>query len=61
MIEIKENEEVLAEEPFDFNTKIKKNIKLKAIYKGKIEYLTLHLTLKVVVLLNLLQSIKEFH
>lgn len=28
VIEIKENEEVLAEEPFDFNTKIKKNIKL---------------------------------
>lgn len=41
VIEIKENEEVLAEEPFDFNTKIKKNIKLKAIYKGKIESITI--------------------
>lgn len=41
MIEIKENEEVLAEEPFDFNTKIKKNVKLKAIYKGKIESITI--------------------
>ena len=41
VIEIKENEEVLAEEPFDFNTKIKKNVKLKAIYKGKIESITI--------------------
>lgn len=41
VIEIKKNEEVLAEKPFDFNTKIKKNIKLKAIYKGKIESITI--------------------
>ena len=41
VIEIKENEEVLAEEPFDFNNKIKKNVKLKAIYKGKIESITI--------------------
>lgn len=41
VIEIKENEELLAKEPFDFNTKIKKNIKLKAIYKGKVESITI--------------------
>ena len=46
VIEIKENEEVLAEESFDFNTKIKKNIKLKAIYKGKIESITITLDSK---------------
>ena len=32
VVEKKENEEILAKEPFDFKTKINKNIKLKAIY-----------------------------
>ena len=32
VIGIKDGEEILAEKPFDFNTKINKNIKLKAVY-----------------------------
>ena len=41
VIDVKENEDVLAKEPFDFNTKITKNLKLKALYEGKIETITI--------------------
>ena len=37
----KEKEEVLADKPFDFNTKINKPIKLKAVYEGKVETITI--------------------
>lgn len=37
----KEKEDVLADKPFDFNTKINKDIKLKAIYEGKVETITI--------------------
>lgn len=36
----KEKEDVLADKPFDFNTKIDKAIKLKALYEGKVETIT---------------------
>ena len=41
VIDVKQNEDVLAKEPFDFNTKITKNLKLKALYEGKIETITI--------------------
>ena len=41
VIGVKEKEDVLAKEPFDFNTKITKNLKLKALYEGKIETITI--------------------
>ena len=41
VIDVKENEDVLAKEPFDFNTKITKDLKLKALYEGKIETITI--------------------
>lgn len=41
VIDVKEKEDVLAKEPFDFNTKITKNLKLKALYEGKIETITI--------------------
>ena len=41
VVGIKENEDVLADKPFDFNTKINKDIKLKALYKGKVETITI--------------------
>ena len=41
VVGIKENEDVLADKPFDFNTKINKAIKLKAIYEGKVETITI--------------------
>ena len=41
VIEVKENEDILAEKPFDFNTKVNKPIKLKAVYEGKIETITI--------------------
>lgn len=37
VVEKKENEEILAKKPFDFKTKINKNIKLKAIYDVPLE------------------------
>lgn len=37
----KENEDVLSDKPFDFNTKINKNIKLKALYEKKVETITI--------------------
>ncbi|MGM9877817.1 MAG: InlB B-repeat-containing protein [Bacilli bacterium] len=40
VIEEKGNEDVLADETFDFKTKIKKNIKLKAVYESKVETIT---------------------
>lgn len=41
VVGIKEKEDVLADKPFDFNTKINKDIKLKALYKGKVETITI--------------------
>ena len=41
VVGVKEKEEVLADKPFDFNTKINKPIKLKAIYEGKVETITI--------------------
>ena len=41
VVGIKEKEDVLADKPFDFNTKINKAIKLKAIYEGKVETITI--------------------
>ena len=38
---IKEKEDVLSDKPFDFNTKINKAIKLKALYEGKVETITI--------------------
>ena len=37
----KEKEEVLADKPFDFNTKTNMPIKLKAVYEGKVETITI--------------------
>lgn len=41
VVGIKEKEDVLADKPFDFNTKINKAIKLKAVYEGKVETITI--------------------
>ena len=41
IIEVKDNEEILSEKPFDFETKIKKNTKLKATYEGAVETITI--------------------
>lgn len=41
VIVVKEKEDALAKEPFDFNTKITKDLKLKALYEGKIETITI--------------------
>ena len=41
VVGVKEKEEVLADKPFDFNTKINKPIKLKAVYEGKVETITI--------------------
>ena len=41
VVEIKGKEDVLADKPFDFKTKINKTIKLKALYEGKIETITI--------------------
>ena len=41
VVENKGKEDVLADKPFDFNTKINKTIKLKAIYEGKVETITI--------------------
>lgn len=41
VIDVKDNEDVLAEKPFDFDTKIKKNTKLKAVYEGIVETITI--------------------
>lgn len=41
VIGVKEKEDVLAKEPFDFDTKITKDLKLKALYEGKIETITI--------------------
>ena len=35
VVGIKEKEDVLSDKPFDFNTKINKSIKLKALYEKK--------------------------
>lgn len=40
VIDVKDNEDILAEESFDFKTKIKKDIKLKAVYEGVAETVT---------------------
>lgn len=41
IIEVKDGKDVLAEKPFDFKTKIVKNIKLKAVYSEKVETITI--------------------
>ena len=41
VVGVKEKEEFLADKPFDFNTKINKPIKLKALYEGKVETITI--------------------
>lgn len=41
VIDVKDNEDILAEESFDFKTKIKKDTKLKAVYEGKVETITI--------------------
>lgn len=41
VVDVKNNEDVLAEEPFDFDTKIKKDTKLKAVYEGIPETITI--------------------
>lgn len=41
VIDVKDNKDVLAEESFDFKTKIKKNTKLKAVYEGVVETITI--------------------
>ena len=41
VVGVKEKEEVLADKPFDFNAKINKPIKLKAVYEGKVETITI--------------------
>ena len=41
VVDIKDNKDVLAEENFDFKTKIKKDTKLKAVYKGNVETITI--------------------
>lgn len=41
VVGIKGKEDVLADKPFDFNTKINKDIKLKALYEGKVETITI--------------------
>ena len=41
VVGIKGKEDVLADKPFDFNTKINKAIKLKVLYEGKVETITI--------------------
>lgn len=41
VVGIKEKKDVLADKTFDFNTKINKDIKLKALYEGKVETITI--------------------
>lgn len=41
VIGIKEKEDILSDKPFDFNTKINKTIKLKALYEAKVETITI--------------------
>ena len=40
ILEEKDGKDVLADKPYDFKTKINKNIKLKAVYEGVIETIT---------------------
>lgn len=40
ILEEKDGKDVLADKPYDFNTKINKNIKLKAVYEGVVETIT---------------------
>ena len=41
VIDVKNNEDVLDEKPFDFKTKIKENRKLKAVYEGEVQKITI--------------------
>lgn len=41
VIDVKDNEDVLDEKPFDFQTKIEKNTKLKAVYEEIVETITI--------------------
>lgn len=41
VIDVKDNKDVLADKSFDFKTKIKKDTKLKAVYDGKVETITI--------------------
>ena len=40
ILEEKDGKDVLADKPYDFKTKINKNIKLKAVYEGLVETIT---------------------
>ena len=40
ILEEKDGKDVLADKPYDFKTKINKNIKLKAVYEGVVENIT---------------------
>ena len=40
ILEEKDGKDVLADKPYDFKTKINKNIKLKAVYEGMVETIT---------------------
>ena len=40
ILEEKDRKDVLADKPYDFKTKINKNIKLKAVYEGVVETIT---------------------
>lgn len=40
ILEEKDGKDVLADKPYDFKTKINKNIKLKAVYEGVVETIT---------------------
>ena len=41
VIDEEDGKDVLADKAYDFTTKIKKNIKLKAVYTGKVETITI--------------------
>ena len=41
IVDVKDGKDILADKPFDFNTKINKSIKLKAIYEKKAETITI--------------------
>ena len=41
VVGVKDGKDILADKPFDFNTKIDKDIKLKALYEGKVETITI--------------------
>lgn len=40
IVDVKDGKDVLSDKPFDFNTKISKDIKLKAVYESNVETFT---------------------